>query len=65
MVCPTVIHKALGIVQVASSVGMIFLLGPIFKSNLGMVNYSEPILFWAYRFGFDFGIIERTWDWGD
>ena len=21
------------------------------------------ILFWAYRFGFDIGIIERTWDW--
>ena len=21
------------------------------------------ILFWAYRFGFDIGIIERTWNW--
>jgi len=22
------------------------------------------IMFWAYRFGFDIGIIERTWNWG-
>jgi len=22
------------------------------------------ILFWAYKFGFDIGILERTWDWG-
>ena len=22
------------------------------------------IMFWAYKFGFDIGIIERTWDWG-
>ena len=22
------------------------------------------IMFWAYRFGFDVGIIERTWNWG-
>ena len=21
------------------------------------------ILFWAYKFGFDIGLIERTWDW--
>jgi hypothetical protein len=21
------------------------------------------ILFWAYKFGFDLGLIERTWDW--
>ena len=21
------------------------------------------IMFWAYKFGFDVGIIERTWDW--
>ena len=21
------------------------------------------ILFWAYKFGFDIGIIERTWNW--
>ena len=21
------------------------------------------ILFWAYRFGFDIGVIERTWNW--
>ena len=23
------------------------------------------ILFWAYKFGFDIGIIERTWRWND
>ena len=23
------------------------------------------ILFWAYKFGFDVGIIERTWRWND
>ena len=23
------------------------------------------ILFWAYKFGFDIGIIERTWKWND
>jgi len=22
------------------------------------------IMFWAYKFGFDVGIIERTWNWG-
>ena len=22
------------------------------------------VLFWAYKFGFDIGILERTWDWG-
>ncbi|UNH61223.1 hypothetical protein SSZBM1_106 [Synechococcus phage S-SZBM1] len=22
------------------------------------------IMFWTYKFGFDIGIIERTWDWG-
>ena len=22
------------------------------------------IIFWAYKFGFDIGILERTWDWG-
>ena len=32
------------------------------KSGTGSVL---SVLFWAYRFGFDFGIIERTWDWGD
>jgi len=21
-------------------------------------------MFWAYRFGIDIGIIERTWNWG-
>jgi hypothetical protein len=21
------------------------------------------ILFWAYKFGFDIGLIERTWNW--
>jgi hypothetical protein len=30
------------------------------KSGNGSVL---SILFWAYRFGFDVGIIERTWDW--
>ena len=23
------------------------------------------ILFWAYKFGFDIGIIERTWRWNE
>jgi hypothetical protein len=23
------------------------------------------ILFWVYKFGFDIGIIERTWRWND
>ena len=23
------------------------------------------ILFWVYKFGFDIGILERTWNWGD
>ena len=23
------------------------------------------ILFWAYKFGFDIGIIERTWKWNE
>lgn len=23
------------------------------------------IMFWAYKFGFDIGIIERTWRWND
>ena len=23
------------------------------------------ILFWAYKFGFDIGILERTWKWND
>lgn len=23
------------------------------------------LIFWAYKFGFDFGIIERTWRWND
>jgi hypothetical protein len=31
------------------------------KSGTGSVL---SIMFWAYRFGFDVGIIERTWDWG-
>jgi hypothetical protein len=22
------------------------------------------IIFWAYKFGFDIGILERTWNWG-
>jgi len=22
------------------------------------------LMFWAYKFGFDIGFIERTWDWG-
>ena len=22
------------------------------------------IIFWAYKFGFDIGVIERTWNWG-
>jgi len=30
------------------------------KSGTGSVL---SILFWAYKFGFDIGIIERTWDW--
>jgi hypothetical protein len=31
------------------------------KSGTGSVL---SIMFWAYRFGFDIGILERTWDWG-
>lgn len=31
------------------------------KSGTGSVL---SIMFWAYKFGFDIGIIERTWDWG-
>ena len=31
------------------------------KSGTGSVL---SIIFWAYRFGFDIGILERTWDWG-
>ena len=23
------------------------------------------IMFWVYKFGFDIGIIERTWNWND
>lgn len=23
------------------------------------------VMFWAYKFGFDIGIIERTWKWND
>jgi len=30
------------------------------KSGTGS---TLSILFWAYRFGFDIGIIERTWNW--
>jgi hypothetical protein len=26
-------------------------------------NGLLSILFWVYKFGFDIGIIERTWDW--
>jgi len=31
------------------------------KSGTGSVL---NIIFWAYKFGFDVGIIERTWNWG-
>ena len=31
------------------------------KSGSGSVL---SIMFWAYKFGFDVGFIERTWDWG-
>jgi hypothetical protein len=31
------------------------------KSGTGSVL---SIIFWAYRFGLDIGILERTWDWG-
>lgn len=30
------------------------------KSGTGS---TLSILFWAYRFGFDIGFIERTWNW--
>ena len=30
------------------------------KSGTGS---TLSILFWVYRFGFDIGIIERTWNW--
>ena len=30
------------------------------KSGTGS---TLSILFWAYRFGFDIGVIERTWNW--
>ena len=23
------------------------------------------VIFWAYRFGFDIGFVERTWNWGE
>jgi len=28
-------------------------------------NGFFAILFWCYKFGFDVGIIERTWRWND
>ena len=31
------------------------------KSGTGSVL---SIMFWAYKLGFDIGILERTWDWG-
>ena len=30
------------------------------KSGTGS---TLSILFWAYKFGFDIGVIERTWNW--
>jgi hypothetical protein len=42
---------------------MISLVGPIFRSNLASGSVLS-IMFWAYKLGFDIGILERTWDWG-
>jgi hypothetical protein len=50
MVCPSIIHKALGIVPSIS--------------QLSGTGSTLSILFWAYKLGFDIGILERTWDWG-
>ena len=32
------------------------------KSGTGT---TLSIVFWAYKFGFDIGILERTWRWND
>jgi len=32
------------------------------KSGTGS---TLSIMFWVYKFGFDIGIIERTWNWND
>jgi len=36
---------------------------PYIKISSG-TGSTLSIMFWAYKFGFDVGIIERTWRWG-
>ena len=37
---------------------------PYIKISSG-IGSTLSIIFWAYKFGFDIGILERTWRWND
>jgi hypothetical protein len=38
--------------------------GPYFSLTMGS-NGLFSVMFWIYKFGFDIGFIERTWNWDE